>query len=121
MPDVSTGAAVQPEPMDDIVARRLGLARTRAGRPAGRLVAEVRRLSPQEAVDLALANEPDESPPPGPGRTLTRREAEVAALAGSASKVGRMHTASLTAQVAPVNDLITPGRPAPIRTARCWW
>jgi len=69
-----------PEPMDDIVARWLGLARTRARRAAGRLVAEGRRLSPQEAVDLALANEPDESPPPGPGRTLTRREAEVAAL-----------------------------------------
>jgi predicted ATPase/DNA-binding CsgD family transcriptional regulator len=70
-----------PGPMEEIVARWVASARAKAGRAAGRLVAEGRRLSPQEAVDLALANEPDDGPLPGPGRTLTRREAEVAALA----------------------------------------
>ena len=70
-----------PEPMEEIVARWLGSAHAKIGRAAGRLVAEGRRLSPQEAVDLALANEPDDGPAPGPGRTLTRREAEVATLA----------------------------------------
>jgi predicted ATPase/DNA-binding CsgD family transcriptional regulator len=70
-----------PEPMEKIVAGWLVPVRAKAGRAADRLVAAGRRLSPQEAVDLALANEPDDGPPPGPGRTLTRREAEVAALA----------------------------------------
>ena len=37
-------------------------------------------MSPEEAVGLALANETDDAPPPGPRRTLTPREAEVASL-----------------------------------------
>jgi predicted ATPase/DNA-binding CsgD family transcriptional regulator len=69
-----------PAPMQEIVDRWLEPARAKAGRAAERLVAEGRRLSPEEAVRLALANEPDDAPPPGPRRTLTRREAEVAAL-----------------------------------------
>jgi DNA-binding NarL/FixJ family response regulator len=36
-------------------------------------------MSPEEAVGLALANEPDDASP-GPRQALTRREAEVAAL-----------------------------------------
>ena len=73
-----------PAPMQEIVDRWLGPARARAGRAAGRLVAEGRRLSPEEAIRLALANEPDDAAPPGlqgSRPALTRRETEVAALA----------------------------------------
>ena len=73
-----------PAPMQEIVDRWLGPARAKAGRTAGRLVAEGRQLSPEEALRLALANEPDDAAPPGPQGsrpTLTRRETEVAALA----------------------------------------
>ena len=73
-----------PVPMQEIVDRWLGPARAKAGRAAGRLVAEGRQLGPEEAVRLALANEPDDAAPPGPQgsrSTLTRRETEVAALA----------------------------------------
>jgi predicted ATPase/DNA-binding CsgD family transcriptional regulator len=68
-----------PEPIEEIVDRWLAPARARAGSAAGRLLAEGRRLSPEEAVGLVLANEPDDGPP-GARPTLTRREAEVAAL-----------------------------------------
>jgi len=70
-----------PVPIGQIVDRWLAPARAKAGPAAGRLLAEGRRLSPEEAVGLVLANEPDDAPPPGPGQTLTRRETEVAALA----------------------------------------
>jgi predicted ATPase/DNA-binding CsgD family transcriptional regulator len=70
-----------PVPIEEIVDRWLAPARARAGRSAARLVAEGRRLTPEEAVDLVLANEPDDAQPPGSRPTLTRREAEVAALA----------------------------------------
>src|SRR5262249_35006082 len=69
-----------PAPRQEIVARWLEPARAKAGGVAERLVAEGRRLSPEEAIRLALVNEPDDASPPGPRRTLTRREAEVAAL-----------------------------------------
>jgi predicted ATPase/DNA-binding CsgD family transcriptional regulator len=73
-----------PVPMQEIVDRWLGPAHARAGSAAGRLIAEGRRLSPEEAIRLALANEPDDATPPGrqgSRPTLTRREAEVAELA----------------------------------------
>jgi len=70
-----------PVPIEEIVDRWLAPARARAGPSAARLVAEGRRLTPEEAVDLVLANEPDDAPRPGSRPTLTRREAEVAALA----------------------------------------
>ncbi len=70
-----------PGPIEEIVDRWLAPARAKAGPAAGRLLAEGRRLSPEEAVGLVLANEPDDAPLPGPRPTLTRREAEVAALA----------------------------------------
>jgi DNA-binding CsgD family transcriptional regulator len=73
-----------PVPIQEIVDRWLGPAHARAGSAAGRLIAEGRRLSPEEAVRLALANEPDDATPPGrqgSRPTLTRREAEVAELA----------------------------------------
>jgi DNA-binding CsgD family transcriptional regulator len=69
-----------PEPIGEIVGRWLAPARGNAGSAAGRLLAEGRRLSPEQAVGLALANEPEEAWRPGPRRTLTRRETEVAAL-----------------------------------------
>jgi len=69
-----------PEPIAEIVDRWLAQARAKVGRATGRLVAEGRRLTPEEAVGLVLANEPDDAPPPGPRQTLTRREAEVTAL-----------------------------------------
>jgi len=72
-----------PEPIGEIVDRWLAPARVKAGRAAERLLAEGRRLSPEEAVALALANGPDDAPPRDPRQTLTRRETEVAALAAS--------------------------------------
>jgi len=68
-----------PGPMEKIVDRWLVPTRARTGSAAGRLLAEGRRLSPEQAVALVLANEPDDAA--GPRQTLTRREAEVAALA----------------------------------------
>jgi predicted ATPase/DNA-binding CsgD family transcriptional regulator len=70
-----------PGPIGEIVDRWLAPARTSAGSAAGRMLAEGHQLSPEEAVSLALANPPEEDWRPGPRRTLTRREAEVAALA----------------------------------------
>jgi non-specific serine/threonine protein kinase len=70
-----------PVPIQEIVDRWLAPTRAKVGRSAERLVAEGRRLTPEEAVDLVLANEPDDAPPPGARPALTRREAEVAALA----------------------------------------
>jgi non-specific serine/threonine protein kinase len=69
-----------PGPMEEIVDRWLVPPRAKAGTAAGRLLAQGRRMSPEEAVGLALANEPDDAPPPGPRQTLTPREAEVASL-----------------------------------------
>jgi non-specific serine/threonine protein kinase len=69
-----------PGPMQEIVERWLAPARAKAGPAAERLFAEGRKLTGEEAVGLALANEPD-APVPGPRRRLTRRETEVAALA----------------------------------------
>ena len=73
-----------PEPIAEMVDRWLAPARAQAGRAADRLRADGRRLSPEEAVGLVLANEPDDASRLGPRRgsssALTRREAEVAAL-----------------------------------------
>jgi non-specific serine/threonine protein kinase len=69
-----------PGPMEEIVDRWLVTTRARAGQTARQLLAEGSQLTPEEAVRLVLANEPD-APPPGPRRTLTRREREVAVLA----------------------------------------
>jgi len=60
--------------------RWLAPARRTVGGAAATLVREGRRMSLGEAVASALANEPDEERRPGPRRTLTRREIEVAGL-----------------------------------------
>jgi non-specific serine/threonine protein kinase len=70
-----------PMPILQMLDRWLAPARARAGPAADRLVADGRRLSPEEAARLALATEPGDPSPPGGRPTLTRREAEVAALA----------------------------------------
>ncbi len=70
-----------PGPIREMLDRWLAPARTSAGPAAARLLAEGRQLTPEEAVGLALANEPEEALRPGPRRTLTRREKEVAVLA----------------------------------------
>jgi non-specific serine/threonine protein kinase len=70
-----------PGPIHEMLDRWLAPARSTAGSAAARLLAEGRQLSPEEAVRLALANEPEEASLPGPRRTLTRRETEVATLA----------------------------------------
>jgi DNA-binding CsgD family transcriptional regulator len=71
-----------PGPMEDILDRWLAPVRAHVGpAAAGRLLAEGRRLSPEQAVGLVLANEPDEAPLPGSPPGLTSRETEVAALA----------------------------------------
>jgi len=49
-----------PVPIAEIVDRWLAPARAKAGSTAGRLLAEGRRLSPEEAVGLVLSNEPAE-------------------------------------------------------------
>jgi non-specific serine/threonine protein kinase len=69
-----------PVPIAEIIDRWLAPVRASAGAAAGRLIAEGRRLIPEEAVELALRSEPEEAGGPGPRRTLTPREAEVAAL-----------------------------------------
>jgi len=69
-----------PVPIAEIIDRWLAPVRTSAGATAGRLIAEGRLLTPEEAVELALRSEPEEAGGPGPRRTLTPREAEVAAL-----------------------------------------
>jgi predicted ATPase/DNA-binding CsgD family transcriptional regulator len=70
-----------PGPIAEIVDRWLAPARAKAGTAAARWLGEGRLLSPEQAVALVLANEPDDTPPPGPRPTLTRRETEVAVLA----------------------------------------
>jgi len=70
-----------PGPMVEIIDRWLVSARAKAGPTAARWLAEGRRLSPEQAVALVLANEQDDARAPGPRPTLTRRETEVAALA----------------------------------------
>jgi len=70
-----------PGPIREALDRWLAPAHGTAGAAAARLLAEGRRLSPEEAVGLALANEPEVAWRPGPRRTLTRREREVAVLA----------------------------------------
>ena len=69
-----------PGPIRQMVNRWLAPARSNAGPAAARMIAEGRRLSPEAAVRLALANEPENTRRPGPQPALTRRETEVAVL-----------------------------------------
>jgi predicted ATPase/DNA-binding CsgD family transcriptional regulator len=69
-----------PAPIREMVDRWLSPVHRSLGPAAARLIAAGRRLGPEEAVSLALANEPEDAAGPGPRRTLTRREREVAVL-----------------------------------------
>jgi len=79
---------------------RLVPARKRLGSAAARVMAEGRRMTLAEAVSYALADEPEEARPTGPGRTLTRRELEVAALVAQGltnrAVAGRLHVSVRT-------------------------
>ena len=70
-----------PGPVREMLDRWLTPARGTVGAAAARLLAEGRQLGPEEAVSRALANVPEDAWRAGPRRTLSRREAEVAALA----------------------------------------
>jgi non-specific serine/threonine protein kinase len=70
-----------PAPIQAMVDRWLVPARRAVGGAAATLVREGRRMSVEQAVSSALANEPDDAWSPGPRRTLSRRELEVAGLA----------------------------------------
>ena len=70
-----------PRPIKELQDRWLAPARASAGSAAERLIADGGRLTVEEAVDLALANEPEDARGPSPRQTLTQREAEVARFA----------------------------------------
>jgi non-specific serine/threonine protein kinase len=70
-----------PEPVTLVVDGWLAPARAKAGQATERLLAQGRRLTMEQAITLAMADEPDGPLPPGAGEPLTRREAEVAGLA----------------------------------------
>ena len=69
-----------PPAMQAVIDRWLAPARKTVGAAAAKLFAEGRQMKVEEAVACALANEPEETWRPGPRRSLTRRELEVAAL-----------------------------------------
>ena len=74
------GQFSMPVPVEAELERWLAPARNQLGSEAAQIMAEGRRMSLAEAVPYALADEPEEAWHTGPGRTLTRRELEVAAL-----------------------------------------
>jgi predicted ATPase/DNA-binding CsgD family transcriptional regulator len=75
--------------------RWLAPARKQLGAAAAQVMAEGRRMSLADAVSYALADEPEDAWRGGPGRTLTRRELEVAALVvqglTNRAVAGRLH------------------------------
>ena len=70
-----------PEPHLTDLDRWLTPSRKAVGGAAARILAQGRQMTLQEAVACALANEPEDARRPGPRRTLTNRETEVAVLA----------------------------------------
>ncbi|MDQ6742769.1 MAG: LuxR family transcriptional regulator, partial [Candidatus Dormibacteraeota bacterium] len=92
-----------PAVMQALLDRALAPVRKTLGVGAANLFAEGRRMKVEEAVASALANEPEEAWRPGPRRTLTRREVEVAALvAGGLTNreiAGRLHLSVRTVDV----------------------
>ena len=69
-----------PEPLRGLLDEWLAPARRTAGGAAARLFAEGRRMTLEDAVEQALADEPEDPWRVGRGISLTRRESEVASL-----------------------------------------
>jgi predicted ATPase/DNA-binding CsgD family transcriptional regulator len=74
------GQFSMPVPVDEELERWLAPAKKQLGAAAAPVMAEGQRMSLAEAVSYALADEPEDAWQGGPGRPLTRREQEVAAL-----------------------------------------
>jgi non-specific serine/threonine protein kinase len=78
----------------------LAPARKQLGSASARVMAEGKQMSLAEAVSYALADEPEAARHSGPGRTLTRRELEVAALVArgltNRAIVSRLHLSVCT-------------------------
>ena len=74
------GQFSMPVPVEQELERWLAPAKKQLGRAAAQVMAEGQRMSLADAVSYALADEPEDAWPSGPGRSLTRREQEVAAL-----------------------------------------
>jgi DNA-binding CsgD family transcriptional regulator len=76
------GDFATPGPIRANLKRWLAPSRTAVGSAAARgLLAEGRQMAMEHAVASALASSPEQAWRPGPRRTLTRREREVAVLA----------------------------------------
>jgi len=69
-----------PKPISEMVSRWLVPARRAAGQAAERVFPAGRLLRVEDAVSLALGNEPEAAWPAGLNQALTRRETEVATL-----------------------------------------
>jgi non-specific serine/threonine protein kinase len=77
---IAASQSTMPEPIQVSLDRWLAPARRALGAAADKMLAEGRRMTVQDAVAAALANEPEDGTRPGPRHALTRREQEVAAL-----------------------------------------
>ena len=69
-----------PDPLRGLLDEWLAPARAVVGATAAKLFAEGRSMTLDDAVEHALADEPEDPWRVGPGTSLTRRESEVAAL-----------------------------------------
>jgi predicted ATPase/DNA-binding CsgD family transcriptional regulator len=69
-----------PDPLRGLLDEWLAPARAVVGATAAKLFAEGRSMTLDDAVERALADEPEDPWRVGPGTSLTRRESEVAAL-----------------------------------------
>src|SRR5215472_7147533 len=77
---IAASQSTMPEPIQVSLNRWLAPARRALGAAADQMLAEGRRMTVQDAVAAALANEPEDGTRPGPRHALTRREQEVAEI-----------------------------------------
>jgi DNA-binding CsgD family transcriptional regulator len=77
---IAASQSTMPEPIRVSLDRWLAPARRALGAAADKMLAEGRRMTVQDAVAAALANEPEDGTRRGPRHGLTRREQEVATL-----------------------------------------